>query len=216
MVNTKKLRKGPTESATKFSVGIKKKGNDGNMWVIIATSSGIHRWKKIGKTEKKGKQKKVSTKATTKKSTDISIETLKQLKKKYHVAVSGSKKEMAAGLWRVRRSAISAKDLALIVHLLPKNEQKDVEKLLNTRNNDPITNYKGMWKPLPKPLSKMSRDELIKNLRSFRDTWERITTRNQDLSNERLANETTEELRKLLKFYYSNGAKLIAEDWLRK
>ena len=213
---TKKAgRKGPTVSATKFSVGTKKRGNDGNMWVIIATLSGTHRWKKITGTTFK-KHKKVSIKATTKKSTDISIKTLKQLKKKYEVSVSGSKKEMAAGLWRVRRSAISAKDLALIIHLLPKKEQKDVEKLLNTRNNDPITNYKGMWKPLPKPLSKMSREELVSNLRSFRDAWERITTRNQDLGNERLASDTTEELRSLLKFYYSNGAKLIAEDWLRK
>ena len=57
---------------------------------------------------------------------------------------------------------------------------------------------------------------VIRNLRSFRDAWERITTRNQDLGNERLASDTTEELRSLLKFYYSNGAKLIAEDWLRK
>jgi hypothetical protein len=61
----------------------------------------------------------------------------------------------------------------------------------------------------------MSRKELISNLRLFRNVWERITTRNQDLSNERLDSETTENLRKLLKFYYSNDAKLIAEDWLR-
>jgi hypothetical protein len=29
------MRKGPEESATKFSVGIKKKGNDGNIWSIV-------------------------------------------------------------------------------------------------------------------------------------------------------------------------------------
>ena len=29
------MRKGPNESATKFSVGIKKTGNDGNTWVIV-------------------------------------------------------------------------------------------------------------------------------------------------------------------------------------
>jgi len=50
-----KGRKGPSESATKFSVGTKKQGNDGNKWVIIATSSGTHRWKKLenNKTKKK-------------------------------------------------------------------------------------------------------------------------------------------------------------------
>ncbi len=72
-----------------------------------------------------------------------------------------------------------------------------------------------MWKPLPKPLSKMPREELIRNLRMFRDSWEKITTRNQDLHDERLAEESTKQLRQLLKFYYSNEAKLIAEDWLR-
>ena len=31
-------RKGPTESATNFNIGTKKKGNDGNMWEIIKES----------------------------------------------------------------------------------------------------------------------------------------------------------------------------------
>lgn len=58
MARTEKARKGPTESATKFSVGVKKKGNDGNDWIIIKTSSGTHRWKKFGnKTKSKSKRK---------------------------------------------------------------------------------------------------------------------------------------------------------------
>ena len=44
---TKKLRKGPTASATAFSVGTKKKGNDGNMWVVKKASNGVKRWIKI-------------------------------------------------------------------------------------------------------------------------------------------------------------------------
>ena len=80
----------------------------------------------------------------------------------------------------------------------------------------PIKNYKGMWKPLPKPLSKMKRDELIKHLQKFRDAWEKITTRNQDLDNERLKSESISNLRSLLQYYYSNDAKLLAEDWLKK
>jgi hypothetical protein len=43
-------RKGPTESATKFSIGVKKRGNDGNMWTIISTASGVHRWAKASQT----------------------------------------------------------------------------------------------------------------------------------------------------------------------
>ncbi len=74
--------------------------------------------------KKKVKSTKVLTKAITKKATDVSIETLKKLEKKYNVAVSGSKTQMAEGLWRVRGEAIDSKDLALIVHLLPKKNKK--------------------------------------------------------------------------------------------
>jgi len=56
MVKTKKTRKGPSESATKFTVSTKKKGNDGNMWEIIKNKNGVKRWKKIkNKSRKKRK-----------------------------------------------------------------------------------------------------------------------------------------------------------------
>jgi hypothetical protein len=215
-IGGKNLRKSPTESATKFNMGTKKLGNDGNMWIIIANALGVHRWKKISKTEKKVKKSKVSTKAISKKSTGVSIQILKQMTKKYTVTTSGTKKDIAYRLWRLRGSSMTDKDLTLISYLLPRKDQKTIEGKIKVRSNNPITNFKGMWKPLPKSLSKMSREELIRNLRLFRDAWEKITTRNQDLSNERLESETTEQLRKLLKFYYSNDAKLIAEDWLIK
>lgn len=43
-------RKGPTESATKFSIGVTKRGNDGNMWTIISTAAGVNRWAKASQT----------------------------------------------------------------------------------------------------------------------------------------------------------------------
>ena len=43
-----------------------------------------------------------------------------------------------------------------------------------------------------------------------------VTTRNRDLSDERLKEETEKDLRGLLKFYFSDEAKQIAGDWLRK
>ena len=73
-----------------------------------------------------------------------------------------------------------------------------------------------MYEPLTKPISSMTREELIKNLQKFRDSWEKITTRDTDLSDERLNDEPTDQLRNLIKFYYSTSAKLSAEDWLRK
>ena len=210
MVKTIKKRKGPSESATTFAVGTKKKGNDGNMWVIIKSKNGVKRWKKISGKNKTGKNK--TRKIKTRK---ITVKILKALKKKYNVTTTGNKKEMAEGLWVVRGGSIDDEDLEKILPLLSKRDKKKVEKLLLRRGSNPIINYKGMWKPLPKSLSKMSRKELIKHLRSFRDAWEKITTRNQDLSDERLKEETDKNLRGLLKFYFSDGAKQLAGNWLR-
>jgi len=46
------VRPSPTESATKFSLGVKKRGNDGNMWVIVQTTAGVKRWKKVSSSRK--------------------------------------------------------------------------------------------------------------------------------------------------------------------
>jgi len=47
------MRKGPEESATRFSIGIKKKGNDGNIWSIVKNKNGVKRWKKTQKKRNK-------------------------------------------------------------------------------------------------------------------------------------------------------------------
>jgi hypothetical protein len=137
------------------------------------------------------------------------------MKKKYRVTTSGTKKDIAQGLWRVRQHAIANKDLTNIMHLLPNPEQTNVQKLIESRTT-PMTNYKGMWKP--PPTSKMSRNKLITELKSFKTAWEKHTRRDQDLdlSNERLTTASVTELRKMLKFYYSDDAKLLARDWLQK
>ena len=123
---------------------------------------------------------------------------------------------MAQGLFRLSSSTIESNDLELIFHLLDKSQQKKATQRIVNKINKPITDYKGMYEVNKKPISSMTRNELIKNLQKFRDSWEKITTRNQDLSDERLKDETTDALRKLIKFYYSNSAKLLAEEWLRK
>ena len=46
-------RKAPTDSATKFKVGTKMRGNDGKTWIIIKTSNNIQRWKVDNKTHKR-------------------------------------------------------------------------------------------------------------------------------------------------------------------
>lgn len=211
--NGGKTRKGPSESATKYKVGTRKLGNDGNMWIIKKAANGVQRWRKVKNNSTKKIKSKPNNKTISKK--DISVEKLKQLKKKYSVMVSGSKSDLANGLWRVRRSAMNKSDLMLILPLLNKENKKEVEKLLKNINDKPISNYKGLWKPLPKPINNMTREELIKNLKSFRNAWEKITTRDQDLSDGRLKEESTDELKKLIKFFYSDEGKNIAAEWLR-
>jgi tRNA U34 5-carboxymethylaminomethyl modifying GTPase MnmE/TrmE len=215
-------RQGPSESATIFPVGMIKRGNDGNNWIVIQTKTS-KRWSKVNesklqKTSKASKASNKTKKYTIKKSkkNDISVDKLKQLLKKYNVTTSGSKEKMAQGLVRVRNFLIESKDLELIYNLLDKDQQKKATQLIQDRINKPITNYRGMYEPLTKPISSMTREELIKNLQKFRDSWEKITTRDTDLSDERLNDEPTHQLRNLIKFYYSTSAKLSAEDWLRK
>ena len=221
----KKIRQGPTESATLFSEGTTKMGNDGNMWIIVVTESGVHRWSRIkNQTSKPGKpnSKSGKTNKTIKNKTsfyepvkDTSQEALIKMTKKYHVTSSGSKKQLAQRLWYVSGSTMTAKDLHKIVHLLSKDDQKKVINEIKKQIEDPITNYMGMWYPQPKPLTDMSRSELLKHVRNFRESYEKITTRNQDLGDERLLEETDKELRNHLKWYFSDAARILSEGWLR-
>ena len=59
MVKTLKTRKSPSESATQFNIGTRKKGNDGNMWEIVKNINGVKRWSKVTKknTTKKAMKK---------------------------------------------------------------------------------------------------------------------------------------------------------------
>lgn len=59
MNKTLKTRKGPSSSATKSSVGTKKKGNDGNMWKIVKTKNGTKRWLKMSNVTLKNRTKHV-------------------------------------------------------------------------------------------------------------------------------------------------------------
>jgi hypothetical protein len=216
-------RQAPQESANDFSIGTKKRGNDGNIWIIIQTKTS-KRWSKVNENKLQKTKKNIIIKTNNQennqtkkaKKNTISVDKLRQLLKKYNVTTRGSKEAMARGLFRLSSSTIESNDLELIYNLLDEGQQKKATKLIEIRISKPITNYKGMYEPLTKPLSSMTRTELIKNLQKFRTSWEKITRRNQDLSDERLNSEPTHQLRNLIKFYYSDGAKLLAEDWLRK
>jgi hypothetical protein len=235
MTKTEKsnVRKGPSESATAFSVGTVKKGNDGNMWKIIATAAGVHRWSiikgnngtantsatttsKKNKTVKMVKMVKKQSVDIQPNNADISLDDLKKLAKKYSVLSSGkSKSQLALVIFKIRSQGMTTSDLEKIVHLLPSKQKREAKQMTTKQIENPITDYKGMWKPLPKPLRNMSRKEMIRNLRNFRDAWEREMGRNQDLSDERLAIESDTNLREHLEYYYSNIAKNQAANFIR-
>ena len=216
MFQTKKVRQGPTESATLFSEGTNRLGNDGNMWTIVVTDSGVHRWSRVkNKTVKNKTVKNKTVLSEPLENKNISQETLIKMTKKYHVTSSGSKKQLAQRLWSVSGSTMTAKDLHKIVHLLSKDDQRKVNGEIKKQIEEPITNYMGMWYPQPKPLTDMSRSELLKHVRKFRESYEKITTRNQDLGDERLLEETDKELRNHLKWYFSDAARILSEGWLR-
>ena len=63
MTKTLKKRNGPSSSATKFMLGTKKKGNDGNMWKIIKIKNGTKRWLRITKNKTSKKSVKNITNA---------------------------------------------------------------------------------------------------------------------------------------------------------
>jgi len=64
MAPANKTRKSPSASATKFGVGVKKRGNDGNMWQIVQTKTGTKRWLKVAGKAKSKKNTKVVKAAT--------------------------------------------------------------------------------------------------------------------------------------------------------
>jgi len=222
MSKTEKVRKGPTESATKFSIGYVKKGNDGNMWKIIATAAGVHRWGKVSgasraRTSKHNKTvKNVKNNDNDKNIDNVSLDELKKLAKKHNVLSSGkSKGALALLLFNIRGTGLSTEELKKIVELLPSKEKRKAKEMIAKQMGKPISDYRGLWRVAPKPIDKMSRKEIINNLRKFRDAWEHEQGRNQGLSDEIMADESETNLRKRLSWYFSDTAKNQAANWIR-
>jgi len=225
MSKTQKSRKGPAESATQFSVGTIKKGNDGNKWKIIVTNSGVHRWSKMTDIRHPSYHNhnhnhtvKITSKTITPKEGIVSLARLKQIGNKNTVSTAGkSKAQIAKLLFNIRGNALATRELQDIHHLLPSKQKTEAMKMIANQIETPITDYKGMWKPAVKPLHEMSRREMINSLRKFRDAWESYTGRNQDLSDEKLAEDMTDkDLRQRLEYYYSETAKNQAANWVRE
>ena len=168
---TKKIRKGPIVSATKFNVGTKKKGNDGNYWIVVATKSNVNRWQKIANNKSKksklvnedeesvwGKNKKLETFWRTlakgekvvviKKNTDYSIITLQKKNVAEHLSKLNHDPNVVAIL-----SSFMSQD-AYELYLYPKAQDSSVEHV--------IKNYKTFFKVYG-TISKDSKDSKNSN-----------------------------------------------------
>ena len=237
MSKTEKVRKGPSESATKFSIGFVKKGNDGNMWKIVATAAGVHRWSKVSaaartsgartpnhnKTVKNIKNikninniKNIKNNDNDKNNENVSLDELNKLAKKHNVLSSGkSKGELALLIFNIRGTGLSTEELKKIVDLLSGKDKRKAKEMIANQSENKITDYRGLWRVAPKPVDKMTRKEIINNLRKFRDAWEHEQGRNQGLSDEIIAGESEINLRERLSWYFSETAKNQAANWIR-
>jgi len=73
--------------------------------------------------------------------------------------------------------------------------------------------FRGLWKPKPsKPLSK--KQDIIVELKQFRDAWEKLIKLNIKLDDDYLEKETLSNLKKKLNIFYSNEMRYVALRWL--
>ena len=94
------------------------------------------------------------------------------------------------------------------------NMEKNMNKYENI-DKISIKNFKGLWKPQTKPINKMTKTELIKEIKSFRDAWQKYNTfAFLDQDTERLNKEDLNGLKKLLKYNYSDENKKLAAETL--
>jgi hypothetical protein len=61
-----KQKPSPTQSASLYKVGTKKKGNDGNFWIVTENKNGVHRWILDSKPSKKASIEKETKKGSIK------------------------------------------------------------------------------------------------------------------------------------------------------
>lgn len=118
-------------------------------------------------------------------------------------------------IFNIRGTGLSTEELKKIVELLPSKEKRKAKEMIAKQMGKPISDYRGLWRVAPKPIDKMSRKEIINNLRKFRDAWEHEQGRNQGLSDEIMADESETNLRKRLSWYFSDTAKNQAANWIR-
>lgn len=117
------------------------------------------------------------------------------------------KGRLARGLYVRRESAKSRK---------PRRQAAPARPLSNPALEWIRKNPGPLMKLVEGPTFKLARtrEGLLKQLRLYRDGWGELTTRNQDLPDERLAEESTASLRAFVKEYASQEMRALLAVWL--
>jgi hypothetical protein len=97
-------RQSPTASATTFSIGAKRTGNDGNKWIVKAASNGVKRWTRISKKVKSNVKSKIKVKSKSK--SKVKSKSNVKSKSKVKSKVKSKSKKVRAritrGSWKTR------------------------------------------------------------------------------------------------------------------
>lgn len=128
------MRPSPTESATLYKIGSRKRGNDGKMYIVTVTKAKVKRWTELVKTIKHIKKRTRREKKMTK--------TRKRHKETTTDANVWGKNKKLENFWRKLASGdkvILVYNNGKIVHYtLPKTQPAKKKKYIELENNKDI------------------------------------------------------------------------------
>jgi hypothetical protein len=128
------MRPSPTESATLYKIGSRKRGNDGKMYIVTVTKAKVKRWTELVKTIKHIKKRTRRDKKMTK--------TRKRRKETTTDANVWGKNKKLENFWRKLASGdkvILVYNNGKIVHYtLPKTQPAKKKKYIELENNKDI------------------------------------------------------------------------------
>jgi hypothetical protein len=210
-----KLRPSPTISATKNNIGTIKRGNDGHRYIVKKTSNGIKRWVRYNKkTSKKVSKKKSFKKGSKKGSKRISKKKSKKGSKRISKKKSKkgskriSKKKSKKGSKRISKKK-SKKTSKKVSKRKSKKASKKVSKKKSKKSSKKSTKVNYPEKP---NVSKLSREQTIKEFLKIGRMWERKTKRGQDLGH--IKDLTLSKMKKVIKIWTEYNQTGNGTDWM--
>ena len=163
------MRPSPTESATLYKIGTRKRGNDGNMYIVTMTKTHVKRWTELVKTIKHIKKRTRRDKKMTK--------TRKRHKETTTDANVWGKNKKLENFWRKLASGdkviLVYNNGKIVHHAIPKTQPAKKKKYIDLENNKDIKAIitsamsSDTYEALYKRVKGKKPDEIIKNYRKY-------------------------------------------------